>query len=130
MKTDRGATGKICSSAARNIALQDGFLINHVRVPVSVRLGPKITETVNGKLRLKAKIVKAGWALEVFTHAFSANAGEKLLKASQCYRSTTTGSMAGLLIISTNKIAFCSEEIPKIGKEILSGSIHPEPSIK
>ncbi|KAM1002489.1 hypothetical protein ACFX2I_002924 [Malus domestica] len=47
-----------------------------------MRLGPKITETVKGKLRLGAKIVKAGGTLEVFKHAFSTNAGQKLLKAS------------------------------------------------
>ncbi|RXH71362.1 hypothetical protein DVH24_018717 [Malus domestica] len=76
-----------------------------------IRLGPKITETVKGKLRLGAKIVKARGALEVFKHAFSANAVEKLLKASQCYWSTTAGPMAGLIFISTDKIAFCSEEV-------------------
>ncbi|CAN6549852.1 unnamed protein product [Malus baccata var. baccata] len=79
-----------------------------------VRLGPKITETVKGKLRLGAKIVKAGGTLEVFKHAFSVNAGEKLLKASQCYLSTTAGPMAGLLFISTDKIAFCSERSIKL----------------
>ncbi|KAM1297367.1 hypothetical protein ACFX2F_024328 [Malus domestica] len=85
--------------------------MNKLTNKADMRLGPKITETVKGKLRLRAKIVKAGWALEVFTYAFSANAGEKLLKASQCYRLTTAGSMACLLFISTNKIAFCSEEV-------------------
>ncbi|KAM1763669.1 hypothetical protein ACFX11_002990 [Malus domestica] len=79
-----------------------------------MRLGPKITETVKGKLRLGAKIIKAGGTLEVFKHTFSTNAGEKLLKASQCYLSTTAGLMADLLFISTDKITFCSERSIKL----------------
>ncbi|GFZ15765.1 GRAM domain-containing protein [Actinidia rufa] len=43
------------------------------------------------------------------SHNFSVREGEKLLKASQCYLSTTEGPIAGLLFISTDKIAFCSE---------------------
>ncbi|PPD95568.1 hypothetical protein GOBAR_DD07419 [Gossypium barbadense] len=57
-----------------------------------VRLGPKISETVKGKLR----------------------EGEKLLKACQCYLSTTAGPIAGLLFISSEKVAFCSERSIKI----------------
>lgn len=79
-----------------------------------MKLGPKIIETVKGKLRLGAKIVKAGGTLEVFKHAFSANAGEKLLKASQCYLSTTVGPMADLIFISTDEIAFCSKRSIKL----------------
>ncbi|RHN82654.1 putative GRAM domain, PH domain-containing protein [Medicago truncatula] len=44
----------------------------------------------------------------------SSNDGEKLLKASQCYLSTTSGLIAGLLFISTHKIAFCSDKSIKI----------------
>jgi uncharacterized membrane protein len=36
------------------------------------------------------------------------------LKASQCYLSTTSGPIAGLLFISTHKVAFCSEKSIKI----------------
>ncbi|KAM1216264.1 hypothetical protein ACFX2I_012521 [Malus domestica] len=79
-----------------------------------MRLGPKITETVKGKLRLGAKIVKAGGTLELFKYAFNVNIGEKLLKASQCYLSTTAGPMAGLLFISIDKITFCSERSIKL----------------
>lgn len=40
---------------------------------------------------------------------FHVNDGEILLKASQCYLYTTAGPIAGILFISTHKIAFCSE---------------------
>ncbi|KAL5543057.1 hypothetical protein UlMin_010767 [Ulmus minor] len=75
-----------------------------------VKLGPKITETVKGKLSLVAKILQFGGVEKIFQKLFSVTEGEKLLKASQCYLSTTAGSLVGLLFISTHKIAFCSQK--------------------
>ncbi|KAJ0039220.1 hypothetical protein Pint_23237 [Pistacia integerrima] len=74
-----------------------------------VRLAPKITETVKGKLSLGAKILQVGGVEKIFKQLFNVGEGENLLKASQCYLSTTAGPIAGLLFISTNKVAFCSE---------------------
>lgn len=74
-----------------------------------VRLAPKITETVKGKLSLGAKIIQVGGVEKIFKQLFSVKEGEKLLKACQCYLSTTAGPIAGLLFISKNKVAFCSE---------------------
>ncbi|XP_004497247.1 GEM-like protein 4 [Cicer arietinum] len=74
-----------------------------------VRLGPKITDTIKGKLRLGARILKVGGIEKVFMQLFSVKDGEKLLKELQCYLSTTSGPIAGLLFISTHKVAFCSE---------------------
>jgi hypothetical protein len=79
-----------------------------------VKLGPKITDTVKGKLRLGARILQVGGVEKVFLQLFSVKDGEKLLKASQCYLSTTSGPIAGLLFISTHKVAFCSEKSIKI----------------
>ncbi|KAI8527780.1 hypothetical protein RHMOL_Rhmol12G0101300 [Rhododendron molle] len=84
-----------------------GNLANGIRE--HVRLGPKIAETVKGKLSLGTKILKAGGIEKLFKHHFSVREGEKLLKVSQCYLSTTAGPIAGLLFISTDKVAFCSE---------------------
>uniref|UniRef100_A0A5B6YH88 Putative GEM-like protein 4 n=1 Tax=Davidia involucrata TaxID=16924 RepID=A0A5B6YH88_DAVIN len=82
-----------------------------------VRLGPKISETVKGKLSLGAKILQVGGVAKVFKHNFSVREGEKLLKASQCYLSTTAGPIAGLLFISTDKVAFCSERSIKLSSQ-------------
>ncbi|KAF7123596.1 hypothetical protein RHSIM_Rhsim12G0089600 [Rhododendron simsii] len=84
-----------------------GNLANGIRE--HVRLGPKIAETVKGKVSLGTKILKAGGIEKLFKHHFSVREGEKLLKVSQCYLSTTAGPIAGLLFISTDKVAFCSE---------------------
>lgn len=74
-----------------------------------MRLGPKISETVIGKLSLGAKILQSGGVEKVYRQIFRVGEREKLLKACQCYLSTTAGPIAGLLFISTEKIAFCSE---------------------
>lgn len=76
---------------------------------LAVRLGPKLSETVKGKLSLGARIIQGGGRENIFKHMFSVREGEELLKASQCYLSTTAGPIAGLLFISTEKVAFCSE---------------------
>ncbi|XP_060671831.1 putative GEM-like protein 8 [Ziziphus jujuba] len=47
---------------------------------------------------------------KIFKQLFSVGEEEKLLKASQCYLSTTAGPIAGLLFTSNEKIAFCSEK--------------------
>ncbi|KAL0541571.1 hypothetical protein IC582_021624 [Cucumis melo] len=79
-----------------------------------VRLGQKIRETVKGKLNLGAKILQVGGLRKVYKQLFSVREGEKLLKACQCHLSTTTGPLAGLLFISTHKLAFCSDKSLKL----------------
>ncbi|MFQ6630047.1 hypothetical protein Gotur_008292, partial [Gossypium turneri] len=79
-----------------------------------VRLGPKISETVKGQLSLGARILQVGGLEKVFKQLFSFREGEKLLKACQCYLSTTAGPIAGLLFITSEKVAFCSERSIKI----------------
>ncbi|XP_027095351.1 GEM-like protein 7 [Coffea arabica] len=74
-----------------------------------VRLAPKLTKTVKGKLSLGARILQVGGVEKVFNNNFGTKDDEKLLKASQCYLSTTVGPIAGLLFVSTHKVAFCSE---------------------
>ncbi|XP_022141598.1 putative GEM-like protein 8 isoform X2 [Momordica charantia] len=79
-----------------------------------VRLGSKITETVKGKLSLGAKILLVGGLRKIYKQLFNVREGEKLLKAVQCYLSTTAGPIAGLLFISTDKISFCSDRSIKV----------------
>ncbi|KAK4479243.1 hypothetical protein RD792_014754 [Penstemon davidsonii] len=79
------------------------------RIHEHVKMGPKFSETVKGKLSLGAKIIKNGGRENIFRDIFGVIDGEKLLKASQCYLSTTAGPIAGILFISTHKISFCSE---------------------
>lgn len=79
-----------------------------------MRVGANISETIKRKLSLGALIVQVGGVEKVFNQNFSVKEGEKLLKVSQCYLSTTSGPLAGLLFISTEKVAFCSERSLKV----------------
>ncbi|XP_019158314.1 PREDICTED: GEM-like protein 7 [Ipomoea nil] len=87
-----------------------------------VKLGDKITETVKGKLSLGKKILQVGGVSKIFKWNFNVKEGEELLKTSQCYLSTTSGPIAGLLFISTDKIAFCSERSIKLSSSSSSSS--------
>ncbi|BAB11190.1 unnamed protein product [Arabidopsis thaliana] len=78
------------------------------------KLGPKLTETVKRKLSLGAKILQMGGLEKIYKRLFKVCDQEKLFKAYQCYLSTTAGPIAGLLFISSKKIAFCSERSIKV----------------
>ncbi|KAK8698703.1 hypothetical protein V6N13_114814 [Hibiscus sabdariffa] len=54
-----------------------------------VKLVPKITKTVKGKLSLGARILQVGGVDKIFKQLFSVGEGEKLMEACQCYLSTT-----------------------------------------
>ena len=72
-------------------------------------LGPKLSDTVKGKLSLATKILQAGGVEKMFRQCFSVDKNEKLLRASQCYLSTTAGPIAGMLFVSTARVAFRSD---------------------
>jgi hypothetical protein len=74
-----------------------------------VTLGSKLADTVKGKLTLGAKILQAGGVEKMFRQWFSVDKNEKLLRASQCYLSTTAGPIAGMLFVSTARVAFRSD---------------------
>lgn len=74
-----------------------------------LKLGGSISETIWGKLSLGAKLVAEGGVENLFKLSFSVGPSEKLVKTSACYLSTTTGPVVGLLFISTEKLAFCSD---------------------
>ncbi|KAK7280642.1 hypothetical protein RJT34_25707 [Clitoria ternatea] len=79
-----------------------------------VRPGTNISETFKRKLRLGARILQMGGVDKVFKQFFNVKEGERLLKATHCYLSTTSGPLAGFLFISTDKVSFCSERSMKV----------------
>ncbi|KAI3831249.1 hypothetical protein MKX03_034035 [Papaver bracteatum] len=60
-------------------------------------------------LEIKLRLGGGGMR-KIFQQTFNVEQGETLLKGSRCYLSTTAGPIAGLLFVSTHKIAFCSEK--------------------
>ncbi|KAJ8649334.1 hypothetical protein MRB53_002357 [Persea americana] len=75
----------------------------------ALRLAPNLCDAMIGKLSLGARILESGGVENVFRHNFNVGERELPLKACQCYFPTTSGPIAGLLFVSTEKIAFCSE---------------------
>ncbi|WJX21617.1 hypothetical protein P8452_11024 [Trifolium repens] len=84
------------------------------RVQEHVRLGVNISDTIKRKLSLGARILQVGGVEKVFMQYFSVSEAERLLRVSHCYLSTTSGTLAGLLFISTEKVTFCSERSIKV----------------
>ncbi|XP_047322904.1 GEM-like protein 6 [Impatiens glandulifera] len=95
-----------------------------------VKLGSNITTILKGKLSLGAKIIQNGGVGKIFKQKFNVGSGEKILKASQCYISTTVGPIAGLLFITTHRIAFYSERSLKLQSSSgMSARVHYKVSI-
>ncbi|KAI3467916.1 hypothetical protein Pfo_024579 [Paulownia fortunei] len=113
-----GNAGRGDSVIAKMIKLGERMDLLTQEIRDHVRLGPKLSETVKGKLSLGARILQMGGVEKVFKQKFNIRDDEKLLKASQCYLSTTAGPIAGLLFVSTNRVAFCSERCIKISSPI------------
>ncbi|PIN10559.1 hypothetical protein CDL12_16848 [Handroanthus impetiginosus] len=106
---------RVDSITTKMIKLGESMDIFAQGIREHVRLGPKLSETMKGKLSLGARILQLGGVEKVFKQKFNVNRDdEKLLKACQCYLSTTAGPIAGLLFISNNRVAFCSERSIKV----------------
>ncbi|KAL3635827.1 hypothetical protein CASFOL_020374 [Castilleja foliolosa] len=102
-------------SKIKHRGVANSVITKMIKIRDHVKLGQKLTETVKGKLSLGVKILQVGGVDKVFERKFNIrDNNEKLLKASQCYLSITAGPIAGLLIISNNRIAFCSERSIKV----------------
>ncbi|KAG8382604.1 hypothetical protein BUALT_Bualt05G0094800 [Buddleja alternifolia] len=105
---------RVNSVIAKMVKLGESMDIFAQGIREHVRLGPKLSETVKGKLSLGTRILQVGGVEKVFKQKFNIRDDEKLLKASQCYLSTTAGPIAGLLFVSNNRVAFCSERSIKL----------------
>ncbi|KAK9076307.1 hypothetical protein SSX86_004641 [Deinandra increscens subsp. villosa] len=75
-----------------------------------VSQGLKLIEIMKHKLSYGARIIQFGSQDKLFKKNFSIKEKEKLMQASQCYLYTTAGAIAGLLFVSTQRVAFCSHK--------------------
>lgn len=73
------------------------------------KLSKSVSDTLKGKLILGAEIVTKGGVDNLFRQLFTVDPEEKLLKSFACYLYTTIDPVAGVIFISTQKFAFCSE---------------------
>ncbi|CAI9275382.1 unnamed protein product [Lactuca saligna] len=71
---------------------------------------PKLIEIMKQKLSHGAQMIQLGSTPgKIFRKTFGIREEEKLLQASQCFLYTTAGAIAGILFVSTERIAFCSD---------------------
>ncbi|KAL1568748.1 GEM-like protein 4 [Salvia divinorum] len=105
---------RVNSAITKVVKLRESLHIFAQGIREHVKIGPKFSETVKGKLRLGARILEVGGVEKVFIKNFEVVDGEKLFTASQCYLSTTSGPIAGLLFVSSERIAFCSDRSIKL----------------
>ncbi|KAJ6367952.1 hypothetical protein OIU78_000514 [Salix suchowensis] len=64
---------------------------------------------LSDSIKFEAEKIKKGGKKNIFKQEFQVREGEKLFKASHCCLSTEAGPVAGLLFISTERVAFCSQ---------------------
>ncbi|KHN37355.1 GEM-like protein 4 [Glycine soja] len=72
-----------------------------------------ISETVKRKLSLGARILQVGGVEKVFKQFFSVREGERLLKVSQCYLSTTSGPLVAIPLKKIKCVNHQSKNVQK-----------------
>lgn len=63
-----------------------------------------------GRIARGTKVLAEGGYEKVFQNTFENTPEEKLQKYYACYLSTSAGPVAGVIYLSTVKIAFCSDD--------------------
>ncbi|XP_028754519.1 GLABRA2 expression modulator-like [Neltuma alba] len=76
---------------------------------IHFRTNPSFTEAAVGRIARGTKILAEGGHDNIFRQTFESVPGERVLKAYACYVSTSVGPVMGTLYISTEKIAYCSD---------------------
>ncbi|KAI3502046.1 hypothetical protein L1887_30077 [Cichorium endivia] len=99
------------SSKVSGIEREGGFAVDGLKNHASS--GPKLIQIMKQKLSHGAKMIQIGSQGKIFRKTFSIREGEKVLQASQCYLYTTAGAIAGILFVSTERVAFCSDRSVK-----------------
>ncbi|XP_062228458.1 GLABRA2 expression modulator-like [Phragmites australis] len=73
------------------------------------KTGPSFTEAAMGRLAQGTKVLAEGGYEKIFRQTFEVLPDEQLKICYACYLSTSAGPVMGVLYISTDKIAFCSD---------------------
>ncbi|KAE8666777.1 GEM-like protein 1 [Hibiscus syriacus] len=74
-----------------------------------LKTGPSLADAAVGKIAQTTKVIADGGYEKIFGTTFETVPEEKLLKTYACYLSTSAGPVIGVLYLSTEKLAFCSD---------------------
>ncbi|XP_047957952.1 GEM-like protein 1 [Salvia hispanica] len=104
MKEVLGKWGKKASVASKKAEDLAGNMWQNLKT------GPSITDAAVGRIARSTKVMSEGGYEKVFQNTFENAPEEKMLKYYGCYLSTSAGPVAGVLYLSTAKVAFCSDD--------------------
>lgn len=62
-----------------------------------------------GRIAQGTKVLAEGGYEKIFQQTFDTVPGERLLNSFACYLSTSAGPVMGILYISNEKVAYCSD---------------------
>ncbi|KAE8656258.1 GEM-like protein 1 [Hibiscus syriacus] len=75
-----------------------------------LKTGPSFADAAVGKIAQTTKVIADGGYEKIFRTTFETVPEEKLLKTYACYLSTSAGPVVGVFYLSTEKLAFCSDD--------------------
>ncbi|XP_028769362.1 GLABRA2 expression modulator [Neltuma alba] len=98
-----GRWGKKVGEATKKAETLAGNTWQHLKT------SPSFTEAALGRIAQGTKVLAEGGYEKIFQQTFETVPEEKLLTSYACYLSTSAGPVMGILYISTEKIAYCSD---------------------
>lgn len=74
-----------------------------------MKTGPSFADAAVGRIAQGTKVLAEGGYEKIFQQTFETVPEEQLQKSYACYLSTSAGPVMGILYLSTEKLAFCSD---------------------
>lgn len=74
-----------------------------------MKTSPSFADAAIGRIAQGTKVLAEGGYQKIFRHTFETEPDEKLVGPFVCYLSTSAGPVMGVLYVSTEKLAFCSD---------------------
>ncbi|KAG9138518.1 hypothetical protein Leryth_012788, partial [Lithospermum erythrorhizon] len=74
-----------------------------------LKTGPSFADAALGRIAQGTKVLAEGGYEKIFHQTFETAPAEKLQDAFACYLSTSVGPVMGVLYVSTEKLAYCSD---------------------
>ncbi|XP_022766412.1 GEM-like protein 1 [Durio zibethinus] len=98
-----GKWGKKAAEDTKKAKVIAGNMWQHLKT------GPSFADATVGRIAQGTKVLAEGGYEKIFRTTFENAPEERLLKTYACYLSTSAGPIMGVLYLSTEKVAFCSD---------------------
>ncbi|CAN6467537.1 unnamed protein product [Victoria cruziana] len=106
MDTVAGVLNKLGKRLDKGARKAEGYAGN---VWQHLKTSPHPADAAMGRIAQGTKAFIEGGQDKIFHHTFETLPGEVLRKSFVCYLSTSSGPVIGTLYLSTNRLAFCSD---------------------